>query len=125
MQYSRGGNSGNACFVSLCGICARILIFRVLHVIPHVSWCQNFCNFKNPSPTANIITILVKTTISEMYHFFLPTFFAKFGHDQDHPSAHKGQDLGFFLPLLVLWHGGQAPWGLQVMFVESGTLGQG
>ena len=70
LTYSRGGNSGNACFVSLCGICARILIFRVLHVIPHVSRCQNFCNFKNPSPTANIITILVKTTISELYQFF-------------------------------------------------------
>ena len=30
-----------------------------------------------------------------------------------------------FRPLLVLWYGGQAPQGLQVMFVESGTLGQG
>ena len=40
--YSRGGNSGNACFVSLCGICVCILISRVLHVMPYVSRCQNF-----------------------------------------------------------------------------------
>ena len=95
-HYSRGGNSGNACFVSLCGICARILIFRVLHVIPHVSWCQNFCNFKNPSPTANIITILVKTTISEMYHFFLQFFLQSFAMTRTTPLPTRVKILVFF-----------------------------
>ena len=55
-HYSRGGNSGNACFVSLCSICACILISEVLHVIPYVSRCQNFRTFKNSSLTAHIIS---------------------------------------------------------------------
>ena len=96
----------------------------MLHVIPHVLWCQNFCNFKNPSVTANIITILVKTTISELYQFFLQTVVATFGQDQDHSSAHRARSS--VRPLLVLWHGGQAPHGLQVMCVWSlGLLNRG
>ena len=105
-------NSGNACFVSLCSICAPILIYGGLHVIPYVSRCQNFWNFKNPSLTADIITILVKTTISELYQFFLADSCCKVW---PWPGPFKGQRSLVFRPPLLLWHGGQIPQGLQVM----------
>ena len=66
----------------------------------------------------------MKTTISELYQFFLQTVVAKFAQDQDHfrPKGPRSLD---FKPLSVLWHGGQAPQGFQVMCMESGTLGRG
>ena len=119
--YSRGGNSGNACFVSLCSICAPILIYGGLHVIPYVSRCQNFWNFKNPSLTADIITILVKTTISELYQFFLADRCCKVW---PWPGPFKGPDPWF------LDH--RCSCGMVAKYlrvskscVESRTLGQG
>ena len=123
--YSRGGISGNACFVSFCGICVCILISGVLHVMPYVWQCQNFWNLKNPSLTAKIITILVRTTISELYQFFSPDSCCKVWPWPEPFFCPQGPRSLVYRPLLVLWHGGQAPQGLQVMCVESGTLGQG
>ena len=79
--------------------------------MPYVSRCQNFWNFKNPSLTANIITILVKTTISELYQFFLQTVVAKFAQDQDHSSNQKGQDPWF---LNLCWSCGMVAKHLRV-----------
>ena len=123
--YSRGGNSGNACFVSFCGICVCILISGVLHVMPYVWQCQNFWILKNPSLTAEIITILVRMTISELYQFFSPDSCCKVLPWPGPFFCPQGPRSLVYRPLLVLWHGGQALQGLQVMCVESGALGQG
>ena len=66
---------------------------------------------KNPSLTAEIITISVKTTISELYQFFLQTVVAKFAQDQDHSSDQKGQDPWF---LNLCWSCGMVAKHLRV-----------